>query len=526
MWKEFKFSLKRSMTVGMIALVLFMVAIVNIALGVLLNALYTSYPEIVNEMITSLAKAGLTASGMANMVYWVFFLFLLVSVIRGVLSSSFGFLFTKVDENLISASPVAPHSLYVAKKFKRLMIHSMEVGVLLLAVLPFVSRIGFNGILLGLLFISLLATIEFYGLTENSFHCLSRALVMREGRLKLVPLVGIIALLSFCVVIPLLAIVGVNLGSINALLYFYPPYSLSRILLLSNQFNMSEGVISIALATILFFILAASSAGYGLKRWSSSPSFAQSRGRYFQLRKNELGWKTGSKNQVNLVVRKDFWVTVRNPSRFLIPLAIELAIVIFSVQLQLFFPFPQLQVMDIQSREEIYFLAVYLLAVFILPPAWDSFASERRTIYLLKTAPIDPDDVIKGKYLFALLKSLTYLAPIVIALSFIVPHVLDFSVALLEAVLILLVSNGVGILASVSYPPAYRGIGPPPLLIVISLPLVSALLTVIIPLSFMTYYTNLALFAFLSVAMIFYSYGLLRFFIKRATNSFLRLLET
>jgi hypothetical protein len=469
---------------------------------------------------------------------------LVASLVRGVLSSSFGWLFNRVDENLISPSPMAPHALYIAKKFKRFVIHIMGVAVLLVAIFPFISRIGFTGFQLALLFVSLLAMVEFYGLTENISHCLSRALVARGRRSRLLGLTGLIVVLSFIVFIPLLSTLGVNLGPINSLFYFYPPYTISRIFILNtkiigfgflfpitvitlnNSFEvMASETISILCATIVFAFIAASSAGFGLKRWSSSPRLSQTRGRFLQLRKSELRWKPGSKNDVNLILKKDFWVTIRNPAKFLIPLAITLILMGFSLELQSMFSFPQLQVSSTAYTEPIFLLSSYLAAVFVLPPAWDSFASERRTVYLLKTAPIIPSNIVKGKYLFALIKSFSYVAPIVIAFSFILPHTLNISIVLLEVILILMVSNAVGVLASVSYPPAYRGVGPPPFLIVVGLPLLSALLTAIIPLSFMTYFVDPTLFAVASIGMVLYSFMVLSLCVGRAAKSFNSLQE-
>jgi hypothetical protein len=146
-------------------------------------------------------------------------------------------------------------------------------------------------------------------------------------------------------------------------------------------------------------------------------------------------------------------------------------------------------------------------------------------VYLLKTAPIDPSNIIKGKYLFALIKSLLYVAPIVAAISFVLPHTGDISIALLEVAPILLVSNALGVLASVSYPPAYRGVGPPPFLIVLGLPLFSAVLTAIIPISFMTSYADPTLFVFVSIGMLLYAFLVVTLCIKRATRSFIRLQE-
>jgi hypothetical protein len=524
MWREFKFSLRRSMTVIMILLVIIMILVVNFVGGMISNVMST-YPKLINDIAVSLAGMGLTASGISDIVYWVLLLFLLASVIRGVLSSNFGLLFTRVDENLISPSPVASHALFIGKRAKTFVIHTVGVGIVLLTGFSFASLIGFNGVSFGLLFISLLALVEFYGLTENAFHCLSRALTMRRLRLRWLGLLGLVVLLSYTVVIPMLIIFGLNLGPFSMILNYYPPYLLSRILTLNESLEISTGAISVVIATIVVFIIAASSAGVGLKRWSSSPRLARGRGGFLGLRKSKLKWKSRTKNDVNLILRKEFWVSMRDPSRLLIPLLIDVALVVFALGLGLFFPLVELQLSKVTYSEPIFLLSTYLLAAFALPPAWDSFAAERRTVYLLKTSPINPRAVVEGKYLFALMKSILYVAPIVIALSFLLPNTMSISVVLLEAFLILLVSNGIGILVSASYPPAYRNVGPPPFLIMISLPLAVALATVIIPISFMAYFTNLALFLCLSIIMLFYSILVALLCIGGATKSFIDLLE-
>jgi hypothetical protein len=524
MWREFKFSLKRSLTVIMIILVIIMIIAVNVVSAIISNSISTN-PAIFNKIAKVLSSVGLTASGVSDIVYWVLLLFLFASIIRGVLSSNFGLLFTRADENLISPSPLASHALFVGKRMKTFVLHAIGVAVILITGVSIVSMIGFNGIEFGLLFISLLATVEFYGLTENAFHCLSRALTMRQRHLKLLGLAGLIGLLSYTVAIPLLIILGLNLGAFNALLNYFPPYLLSRILTLDSSLDISNGAISAAIATIVVFAIAASSAGIGLKRWSSSPSLANTGGRFLRLRKNKLKWKSGGKNEVSLILRKEFWVSIRNPSRFLIPVVIDVALVVFSLQIQLFFPFIELQLSNVTFAEPVFLLSSYFLAAFALPPAWDSFAAERHTAYLLKTSPINPRSVIVGKYLFALIKSILYVAPIVVALSLILPHTISTSIVLLETVLILMVSNGIGILASASYPPAYRNVGPPPFLIVIGLPLAVAVVTAVIPILFITYYGDLILLAFISIIMLFYSIFVALICIAGATNSFIQLLE-
>jgi hypothetical protein len=494
-------------------------------LELILSVLFDTYPEVVIGLVDSLVKAGLTSSRISDLVYWLFLLFLVASFVRGILSSSFGWLFTRVDENLLSASPISPHALYIAKKVKGFLVHFIGVTMLVIAGFPFISRIGFSGIRLVFLFLSLLAILEFYGLTENVFHCLSRALLVRRRSSKMLGLVCLVILSSFIVAIPLLIILGVNLGIVNLLLNLYPPYILSRILTLNPSLDIASGTVTLLGTTVVFFIIAASIARFGLKRWSSSPRLAQTRGSFLQLRKNELKWRHGSKNDVSLILMKDFWVTIRNPAKFLIPLAIALVLTVFTLQFESVFSLPQPQLEAARYTEPIFLLSIYFIAVFVLPPAWDSFAGERRTVYLLKTSPVDPSSIVKGKYLFALIKSLLYVTPIVVAVSFVIPHTLDVSIALFEVILILFVSNAVGVLASVSYPPAYRGVGPPPFLIVMGLPLLSALLTAIIPLSFMAYYVDPTLFVFTSMSMLFYSFLVLVICVKRATRSFIRLQE-
>lgn len=278
MWKEFKFSLKRSLTIVLIVQVVVMVAIFNIALELILSALFNTYPATAKDLVDSLVKAGLTSSRISDLVYWVFLLFLVASFVRGILSSSFGWLFTRVDENLISASPLSPHALYVAKKVKGFAVHSIGVTMLIIAGFPFISRIGFDGIRLVFLFLSLLAMVEFYGLTENVFHCLSRALLVKRRSSKMLGLVCLVVLSSFIATIPLLIILGVNLGSVSLLLNLYPPYIFSRILTLNPSLDIASGTVALLGTAVVFFIIAASTAGFGLKRWSSSPRLAQTRG--------------------------------------------------------------------------------------------------------------------------------------------------------------------------------------------------------------------------------------------------------
>jgi hypothetical protein len=275
---------------------------------------------------------------------------------------------------------------------------------------------------------------------------------------------------------------------------------------------------------VVFALVASATAEFGLRRWSSSPRLVQTRGGYVRLKKNRLKWKGSGKNGVRLIFMKDFWIAMRNPGKFLIPFAITPILLVFFLQIQLMLPGPGGS-LSLRFSDQILILSLYFISLLSLPPAWDSFAEERRTLFILKTAPMEPVALIRAKYLFALMKSAIYIAPIIFTMTLILPHSWNILFLVLEAVLVLLISNAVGILASVSYPPAYRAIGPPPYLLVVGLPFLCAILTAIIPISLLLSYGNTIMFLDLFVPVVLYVFLVLRFCLRRAAASFTRVQE-
>ena len=523
MWKEFKYSLRRSLTILLIFIVVAMILILFAVLEVVLSALFNLYPATLQGIINSMVSAGITTQRISDIAYLVLTMFFLSSLIRGLLSSSFGWLFTRADENIIGASPIAPHALFAAKKFKRFLIHTLTVATLIFAVLPLVWRIGFAGFQLIDLFVMLLAFIEIQGFVENITYSLFQMARAKNRSTQVLGVILLTMLILFVSLTPFLIFFGG--GAFVFLDLVYPPYLLSRMLMLNLPIGIMPGTLLLVGEGFVFALVASIVARFGLRRWASHPRLIQTRGSYLRLRKDRLQWKASSKNDVNLIFMKDFWVTVRNPARFFVPLGITLILLLFLLQFQIMFLGGGMST-SVQYTDPIFILSTYLVSILVLPPAWDSFASERRTLFILKTAPIDPRALINGKYLFALMKSALYLAPIVVTVSFLMPHSWNISFIALEVTLVLLVSNAVAILASVSYPPAYRGVGPPPFLVVLGLPFLCAVLTMIIPITFILSYTNSILFAMFSIPVIAYVFIVMRWCLRRAVGSFIKLQES
>nr|MDO8133207.1 hypothetical protein [Candidatus Njordarchaeum guaymaensis] len=522
MWKEFRFSAKRSLTLILIIELIIGVVAVSTVLGLAMYLLFVAQPQLGGILIRSLIQLGLTSTVISDIIYFVSLLFLVSSFIRGLVSSSFGLVFSRVDENIIVSSPVALRSLYIAKKFKGLIMHVLTVITILLAVFPLITEFGFQGFRLTLLFITLLALMEIYGFTENISYCVSRALRNRKSHSRAWALVTLVILMAFVLSSPFIMVLG---GSASDLLaYFYPPYVFSRIVMLSSSLDIVLGVCALSGEAIFFFLVASVTAKSGLRTWVSSPRLVQTRSSLMRIRKNKVVWRTGKKAGIRLMFAKDFWVTLRNPSKFFVPFGIALALLFFAFVFQTMLVLPA-QPTGIQLSEGVFLLSTYLVTICILSPAWDSFAGERRTFFILKNSPINPANIVRGKYLLALLQSAIFIAPIIGAMFFVLPHTLDVLLVALEVALVLLVSNSVGILVSASYPPAYRGMGPPPFLILLGLPLLCATLTVIIPISLTLSYGNVALFQFTLACVLAYVYVVSGLCLKKATQSFTKLQE-
>jgi hypothetical protein len=297
------------------------------------------------------------------------------------------------------------------------------------------------------------------------------------------------------------------------------------ILTLSPSFDVTLGIFSLLAETILFFFAASTIAKIGLRTWASSPRLVQTRSNFIRVKKDRLMWKRGKKSSIRLMFMKDSWVTIRNPSKFFIPLGISLVLLFFAIGLQTVLSFNTQQLAIQQFTEAFFIPSVYLLTVFILSPAWDSFASERRTLFILKSSPIKTSRIIWGKYLFALMRSASYAVLIVAAISFLFPHTLSIFLISVEVTLVLLVSNSIGILASVSYPPAYRRMGPTPYLILLGLPVLCVALTLIIPISILLLYRFPTLFDFIFALMLSYVFFVVISCLKKAEKSFIRLEE-
>ncbi|WXG43753.1 MAG: hypothetical protein WED04_06895 [Promethearchaeati archaeon SRVP18_Atabeyarchaeia-1] len=524
MWSEFRFSLRRSLTTILIIQVAAMVTVMHIAFALILFLMFDASPEVGAGLTKYLVSVGFTPARMSEIIYYVMLLFLASSFVRGLLSSSFGWLFTRVDESVIVSSPASPRALYVAKRFRRFLVHCMMAALVIAGAYPVFSRIGFQGFQLVPLYVAILAFIEIYGLVENLSYCLSRGLVMRRSTVQKAILgVAFGAFTFFIIGTPFLIIAGGT--PLQFVSSFYPPYLFGSMLTSSLWMGSTVGASLLGIEAILFLIFASLTARFGLKRWAASPRLVQTRGSFIRLRKNTLFREHKEVSSLRLVFMKDFWTTVRVPGKFLVPMFVTLILLAFTIQLQVIFPLSLPGPEVSQFTDPVFLLSTYFVSVFILPPAWDSFASERRTIFLLKTLPIGASSIIRGKYLFALFKSALYITPIIATVSVILPHTSAIPLVALQVTLVLLVSNAVGVLASVSYPPTYRGVGPPPFLVLLGLPLLSLVLTVIIPIMLVLSYGNWALFAFLLVNVVVYVGLVLRFCLRRAEASFVNLQE-
>jgi hypothetical protein len=522
MRNELKFSLKRSITSIFIVEVVIMVIATHIALAMILFLIFDASPDVGAQVISLLGSLGLTTSGMSEVFYYLGILFVVSSFLTGLLSSSFGSLFTRVDENVIIASPASPHALFIAKRFKRFLTHVMMVALLLLALYPVVTRIGFQGFQLLLLYVTILAFLEIYGLIENISYSLSRGLMMARSVRQTVALASAFGLLAYFVLLfPFIILLNGN----SVLADLYPPYLLGQILTSSLLVDRNFGASLLAIEAIIFLIVASMTARFGLKRWASSPRFVQTRGSFIPLRKNMLVWKGTQKNSIRPIFMKDFWTTIRIPAKFLVPLVITVILLILAVQVQIVFPSSLTNPSVLRYADPVFLLSTYLISVFFLPPAWDSFASEKRTIFLLKTLPISSKSIVRGKYLFAVLKSVLYITPIIGTMSILLPHSTTLPLVALQVTLVLLVSNALGVLASVSYPSTYRGMGPPPLLVVFGLPLLCTFLTVIIPILLTLSYGSTMSFVYSSVILLIYVFLVLRFSLRKTEESFVRLQE-
>jgi hypothetical protein len=350
---------------------------------------------------------------------------------------------------------------------------------------------------------------EIFGLVENVSYCLSRRLFTRENRVKKLSVAAFIAWTIFIVTFPLVYLLEAQ--SVAFLAYLSPAYVCTMILISGTSFDAIIGAIVILTEFFLFFFIASSIAGPGLRTWASSPRFAQVRSSFIKIRKNKLTWKSGKRGGIRLILSKDLWITLRNPSRFFIPLATTIVLLLFAIGFERSSLF-SIQELQIQQFAQFVFVpSIYLITVFMLPPAWDAFASERRTLFILKSSPVKASRIIWGKYLFSLIQSASYAIPMVAAISILLPHAQDILLISIEVTSVLLVSNAIGILASVSYPPAYRGMGPPPLLILLGLPLLCIILTLIIPISLILFYPYITLSGFLLALLVFCLVGAFRF---------------
>jgi hypothetical protein len=523
MWKEFKLSTKRPLTRLLIAGLVIAVVVVNLGLEFMLSALFDVSPVLGESLLNLLIQSGLTSSVISVILYFLLLMFLVSSFVRGIISSNFGLLFTRNDENVIVPSPIAPHALYVSKKFREFLFHVLTVTTVLLAGYPFFTRIGFQGLNLVFLFTTLLAFMETNGLTENISYCVSRALFRSGTRLNKLVFAVFSALAIFIIASPFVMVFAGD--SFAFLAYLYPPYACAMILTLRSSFDITLGVLSLLGEVTLFFFVASTVAKFGLRTWTSSPRLVLTRSNFVRVRKNRLMWKRGKKGGTRLIFTKDLWVTIRSPSKFFVPLGTTLILLFFAFVLQTVLPFNVQQVSAQQFNESSLMSSVYLVTVFILSPAWDSFASERSTLFILKGSPIKTSRIIWGKYLFALMRSASYAFPIVAAILFLFAHNLDVFPISVEVGLVLLVSNAIGIVASVSYPPAYRRMGSTPYLIILGLPVLCVVLTVIIPISLSTLYSSVELFIFAFAFTLLYVFIVVTSCLKKAENSFVKLEE-
>jgi len=373
---------------------------------------------------------------------------LFLFILKGVLSPTPKMKCSQIDLEVIFPLPIDFKSLYLAKYLRTLPKTLIIDSIILFILAPLLWYLKISPLKLVYLVITVVIFSLFLQLLEIISHfittSLMRSITNKYLRISLIIMTAIVS--GF--ILFLIPYVKIKTDIINIL----PSKSLTDIFFLS----LSPTLIPILYLTRITHILSSFLILLLISYFLAGKFFNDETNIEGKIRTTKLPILLGKaswnllkvRRRSFLIIIKDFWIDLRSQYFVYFLVGITASIAIFLVKDTIKLPETTfLMMIDIRV-----FIVLFLLLLFIfsLSPSINSFLNEVKTLWILKSLPILPIEIVIGKFIYSLISTTIILTPVSIALMSLLPP-LERNVLAVFIPFIYLLSSAEGILSDVLF---------------------------------------------------------------------------
>ena len=342
-----------------------------------------------------------------SMVFAVFGLASLTSVLAGYFGLGPAELLVETDEYIILPAPVKPFQIFFAKYVHRVIRKSSIILVVIFALFPLLSSINF---LVSPMLILILSFITFsevnFFLGGISAYLRIKAEQKTKSRLRYL----VIVILGLVVYLPTTA--QFSYHPVSHLLV--PSNALSMIViettgLLAIGYHIEVGIICLTYSFLICFLALAILCTYDYyDEFAKIVGKEDTEGTYSKIIRREIDFSdTRFKDPLVWVMLKDFWSKLRAPLQFWKYVYVIIG-TSFALYLNLFRPawFPPIIIPPELSTAAVpaFLLMLLLLTQMTTIPSLLAFVEEKENVYLLKISPFRDRDIVLGKYVLSVIE--------------------------------------------------------------------------------------------------------------------------
>lgn len=448
MWSDFQLSLRQKHSLGNYIAVAAILTIFTSMTGTVFAALGV---EGRYTVLTTLQTLDLWSWASIGLGFW-----LLYYVAKGPFVWGLTRMFARTDVNVLFPSPASPSEIYVAKYVRSAIRRGAMIGVAYLVAFPVLRFLQLEPLQQLAFFGGLFLFVETaHSLEYLTGFAVQKLLLLRPRRLLLAfsPLPFLLGLLLLS-----MQTAGV---SERVAVELSPPTVLSRLFAETFSSPYHRGVIVPALLflTAVYWAVFALSAMLVSTYYDSViTSFETPYKLGLNLFPNRLRWRITASHEPSItILLKDFWIQVRERGKGLVAGVVTgVALAALSLAVE-----PAFEPLFAVPREALGIVSVIMIIaigalVAASAPLGDLFLKEYQELWILKTAPIKHEAIVSGKYLYALIITLLFSAPLITPLYLAIPGDWQRFQVLSVYLPIVAVMCGIGVAINAHFPPPSR----------------------------------------------------------------------
>jgi len=368
-------------------------------------------------------------------------------IIKGIISSPSSIRITKADMETLLPLPLNLRTFYLAKYLRTLPKSMITNAIIMFIVSPLLFYLNKTFIESLYLAVSILIFILFLQLAEIvSRFAVTPVMKILNKYVKtiLIALISVSSGLMFFIVplfnpefYPIIILPSKHLIDIFFLTMYSPSIQIKHLLSLINMF-----LAFVVLFFVSYFLaekfFASETNIEGKTKITKIPLFlGKARWNVFNI-----------KNKIFLMILKDFWIDLR--TQYIIYLLTSILISITILLLKDTIKLPEVTLVTFIDIRVIIIVFLLILIIFTISPSINSFINEAEQLWILKSLPVLPIEIVAGKFIYSLAITAIIMTPIAIALTSMLPQV-EGSVLLALTPFIYTLSSAEGILASILF---------------------------------------------------------------------------